>query len=85
MGIQEKLLIDLLKKQWTSNYEAQQYLKSSSADRIIRFIRETPPEGYVVVSRNKDVPEGYNRCYEYRLVKEKYHFMDCLREFLKGK
>lgn len=79
MGIQEKLLIDLLKKQWTSNYEAQQYLKSSSADRIIRFIRETPPEGYVVVSRNKDVPEGYNRCYEYRLVKEQKNIWDYIK------
>lgn len=69
MSLQRDLLVDLLKKQWTSNYEAQRYIKSSSADRIIRFIRETPPEGYIVKQRGKDLTDKYNRCLEYRLVR----------------
>jgi hypothetical protein len=42
-------------------------LKSSSADRIMRFIRETPPEGYVVEQRKKEMPKEYRSCLEYTL------------------
>ena len=69
MSIQKDLLIELLKKQWTSNYEAQRFIKSSSADRYIRRIRENPPEGYIVIKRRKDLTDKYNRCLEYRLVR----------------
>lgn len=69
MSIQKDLLIELLKKQWTSNYEAQRFIKSSSADRYIRRIRENPPDGYIVIQRRKDLKDKYNRCLEYRLVR----------------
>lgn len=69
MSIQKDLLIELLKKQWTSNYEAQKYIKSSSADRVIRRIRANPPDGYIVIQRKKDLTDKYNRCLEYRLVR----------------
>ena len=65
---QRDILIPILKKKWMSNYEIQRYVKSSSGDRTVRHIRKNPPLGYAVIKRLKDVPEGYNRCYEFRLV-----------------
>lgn len=64
---QKETLIGYLKEQWLSNYEMQQLVHSSSADRTARTIRENPPEGFVMVQRPKDVPEGYNRCLEFKL------------------
>jgi len=66
---QREVLIPLLKKRWMSNYEIQRAVNSSSGDRTVRRIRQFPPLGYSVLKRLKDVPEGYNRCYEYRLVR----------------
>ena len=59
----------LLKQGWYSNFQVCMELKSASADRELRRLRENPPEGYKVVQRPKKV-EGYNDCLEYRLVKE---------------
>ena len=71
MGIkvnQRNLLTELLKVFWLSAYQMQQALKSSSADRIMRFIREEPPEGYSVRQIDKKV-DGYEDCLQYKLVK----------------
>ena len=71
---QKEKLIELLKKNWMSSFQMQQILKSSSADRVMRIIRQNPPEGYVIDCRNKEFPIGtdgvklYNKCLEYKLV-----------------
>lgn len=65
---QKATLINALKQNWLSSYQMQQLLKSSSGDRTMRTIRQNPPEGYTIQSRPKDVPEGYNKCLEYKLV-----------------
>ena len=64
----KEILIEALKNEWISNYQAQQIVHSSSGDRTLRRIRENPPEGYHIIQRPKDVPEGYNKCLEYRLI-----------------
>ena len=69
MGYQEETLIEELKERWLSNFQAQQLLKSSSADRTIRRIRENPPEGWAIIQRRKDLTDKYNRCLEYKLVR----------------
>ena len=66
MKIREKLT-DYLKEQWLSNYQMQYLCKSSSADRVARFIRQNPPENYHMEQRRKDC-ETY--CLEYKLVKD---------------
>ena len=60
-------VIELLKNGWYSNFQINMELKSSSADRIMRFVRETPPEGYYVDQRKKDMPKEYRHCLEYTL------------------
>lgn len=60
-------VIELLKKGWYSNFQINMELKSSSADRIMRFVRETPPAGYYVDQRKKDIPKEYRSCLEYTL------------------
>lgn len=62
-------LVDALKENWMSNYQIQQFLKSSSGDRIMRMIRKNPPIGYLMDSRKKNMPTKYRKCLEYRLVK----------------
>lgn len=64
---QREVMEKALKERWLTAYQMQQILKSSSADRIMRFIRENPPAGYKVESRQKKV-KGYNTCNEYRLT-----------------
>lgn len=64
---QREVMERALKERWLTAYQMQQVLRSSSADRIMRFIRENPPAGYKVESRQKKV-KGYNTCNEYRLV-----------------
>lgn len=64
---QRDILERALKERWLTAYQMQQVLKSSSADRIMRFIRECPPVGFTVESRQKKV-KGYNTCNEYRLL-----------------
>lgn len=64
---QREVMEKALKERWLTAYQMQQVLKSSSADRIMRFIRENPPAGYKVESRQKKV-KGYNTCNEYRLT-----------------
>lgn len=54
--------------EWYSNYQINTLCKSGSADRVMRFIRQKPPTGFKVVSRKKELPETYRRCYEYKLV-----------------
>lgn len=63
-------VIDLLKKGWYSNFQINMELKSSSADRIMRFVRENPPAGYAIEQRKKDLPKelGYRNCLEYTLA-----------------
>ena len=46
-------LIELLKKGWLSHWKACYLLKSAHADREIRYIREAPPEGYIIEERTK--------------------------------
>lgn len=64
---QREVMEKALKERWLTAYQMQQILRSSSADRIMRFIRETPPAGYKVECRQKKV-KGYNTCNEYKLV-----------------
>ena len=59
----------LLKQNWYSNFQLCMELKSASADRDLRSLREKLPEGYEMKQRPKKV-EGYNDCLEYRLVKK---------------
>lgn len=60
-------VIELLKEGWYSNFQINMKLKSSSADRIMRFIRENPPEGYFIDQRKKEQPKEYHPCLEYKL------------------
>lgn len=60
-------VIELLKSGWFSSFQMNIRLKSSSADRIMRFIRENPPTGYMVEQRKKEMPQGYRSCLEYTL------------------
>lgn len=66
---QKERLTEELKQRWMSAYEMQQFLKSSSADRIMRTIRENPPAGWLIVDRPKKI-ERYTPCLEYKLVQE---------------
>lgn len=59
----------LLKQGWYSNFQVNMILKSASADRELRRLRENLPEGYEMKQRTKKI-EGYNACLEYRLVKK---------------
>ena len=61
-------VLSLLKTGWYSNFQINMLLKSSSADRAMREIRENPPKGWVVAQRKKIVPENYNKCLEYTLL-----------------
>ena len=61
-------VLELLQNDWYSNYQINVICKSSSADRIMRFIRKTPPEGFRIAQRKKEMPEGYRKCLEYKLV-----------------
>ena len=45
---QKKILIELLKKDWLSNYKIDQILRSASGQRRLREIRKDPPDGYVL-------------------------------------
>lgn len=66
---QREVLERALKERWLTAYQMQQILKSSSADRIMRFIRQTPPEGFKIESRRKKI-KGYALCNEYRLIND---------------
>lgn len=81
MGYQEETLIEELKERWLSNFQAQQLLKSSSADRTIRRIRENPPEGWAIIQRRKDLTDKYNRCLEYKLVRYNRNPKDLRKTF----
>ena len=59
---------EFLKSGWRSNYEMQQYVKSSCADSVARKIRQMPPEGYTMIQRQRKI-HGYRTCLEYRLVR----------------
>ena len=59
----------LLKDDWYSNFQICMELKSASADREMRRLRENPPKGYIIIQRPKKI-EGYRDCLEYRLVEE---------------
>lgn len=61
-------VIEKLKKGWYSNFQINMEVKSSSADREVRRIRENPPEGWIIVQRKKLLPDGYNPCLEYTLM-----------------
>lgn len=66
MATQREQIIEWLKLKWLSNFQIQQIICSSSADREMRRVRKNPPEGYVMVQRPKKI-EGYNTCLEYHL------------------
>ena len=65
MRVFREQLTEELKKNWLSNYQMQQICKSSSADRVARFIKNDPPENFHWEQRRKDCP---TYCLEYRLV-----------------
>lgn len=60
-------VIKLLKSGWYSNFQINMKIKSSSADRIMRYIRENPPEGFYINQRKKKQPKEFNPCLEYTL------------------
>lgn len=62
---QEQRIISLLKKNWLSNYQLQQKLNSSSADRIMRKVRSEGVDGYKFSQRRKKNSKVY--CLEYKL------------------
>lgn len=64
---QKEVMERALKERWLTAFQMQQVLRSSSADRIMRFIRENPPAGYKIESRQKKI-KGYPTCNEYRLT-----------------
>jgi len=64
---QEQQVVSLLKRGWFSNYQMQQKLKSSSADRAFRRAREKGLDGYEFKQRPKKNAPVY--CLEYRIVK----------------
>lgn len=66
---QEEKVVSLLKRGWFSNYQMQQKLKSSSADRAFRRAREKGLEGYEFKQRVKKNAPVY--CLEYRIVEVK--------------
>ena len=66
---QEQQVVSLLKRGWFSNYQMQQKLKSSSADRAFRRAREKGLDGYEFKQRPKKNAPVY--CLEYRIVKLK--------------
>lgn len=66
---QKEILEEALKKQWLSNFQMRSLVKSSSADRRAREIRQTPPKGFVMIQRRKELPDGYGYCNEYHLIK----------------
>lgn len=64
------LVEELLKTGWYSNFQMNSIIKSGSADREARRIRENPPVGYVFKQRpKKKVVEGQRPCLEYHLAK----------------
>lgn len=63
----KKQVIELLQSGWYSNFQINMIIKSSSADRAMREVRKNPPEGYIIVQRKKEVPEGYGNCLEYTM------------------
>lgn len=66
---QEEKVVSLLKRGWFSNFQMQQKLKSSSADRAFRRAREKGLEGYEFKQRvKKNAPVYY---LEYRIVEVK--------------
>lgn len=64
-------LTERLKNGWISNWMAQQYLKSSSGDRILRFIRERCENGLIIGYQWEQRPKYCEKkgVLEYRLVK----------------
>ena len=66
---QEEKVVSLLKRGWFSNFQMQQKLKSSSADRAFRRAREKGLEGYEFKQRVKKNAHVY--CLEYRIVEVK--------------
>lgn len=66
---QEEKVVSLLKRGWFSNFQMQQKLKSSSADRAFRRAREKGLEGYEFKQRVKKNASVY--CLEYRIVEVK--------------
>lgn len=71
---QRQFLEVALKKYWLSNYMIQQLVQSSSGDREMRRIRENPPQDFIIIQRKKEVPDEYNNCLEFRLVREEVLF-----------
>ena len=64
---QEEQIVALCQRGWFSNYQMQQKLKSSSADRAFRRAREKGLDGWEFKQRvKKNAPV---RCLEYRIVK----------------
>lgn len=58
-----------IKKQWYSYFRINMEVKSSSADRELRNIRQNPPEGYKVIQRPFKM-DGYRSCLEFKLVED---------------
>ena len=61
-----------LKRKWLSNLQACLLVHSAHGDRLLRMVREVPPQGYKVVSKpTKLVVENGKsvRFLKYKLVK----------------
>lgn len=66
MATIRKRVEEILKTGWVSNFQLNMILRTSSADREARRVRENPPAGYKFVTRKKKI-KGYNPCYEFML------------------
>ena len=63
-------VMELLKSDWYSAYRLQRAIKSSSADRLMRFIRNNPPKGLKVYKRKIEATKNTPWHYEYCLSKK---------------
>ena len=69
----KQTLIDELKLFWTSYRQADLLTKSSNGDRRLREIRQKPPEGFKLISRQRSLTNENDRkipFLEFKLVSE---------------
>ena len=58
MKSKREILEERLKKGWLSNWQACCLVKSSNADRQIRFFKEKPPKDYEMKIRKRKIKAG---------------------------
>lgn len=47
----KEIIIAEMKKKYISNYQAVLCVRSGTADRIVRYIQEKPPKGFICKSK----------------------------------